>query len=275
MGLKLQDVPASAGWRWVADSFTEYFRHPVVYVGMFVTFLLANIGLLVVFSVASSISPLLLTAGTVVMVGITPLLTLAYMMGVHDSLQGRFLHTGIYFRPWLQREPDRRKALSVLMLAFAVATFAALAMAGVLNDDNVAMRQMREAMGNDKTTQEELLRVLESDAATELRLRFLIAISVVSIPFWFAPALVFWSGQSAGQALFSSVLALWRARGAFAIYTLCSLGAVMAIGLVMQLLGMLLGPAFVSLLLMPLVLMLPAIFYISVYFSFRDCFGEP
>ncbi|MBN8510527.1 MAG: hypothetical protein J0L57_18190 [Burkholderiales bacterium] len=41
-----------------------------------------------------------------------------------------------------------------------------------------------------------------------------------SVPFWQAPPLVYWQGQGVAQALFSSTLALWRRKGAFAVYAL-------------------------------------------------------
>ena len=46
-------------------------------------------------------------------------------------------------------------------------------------------------------------------------------------------------------------------------------------GLVTGLLVGLLGPSAAGLLVTPLGLVLSAAFYVSLYFSFRDCFGEP
>ena len=42
--------------------------------------------------------------------------------------------------------------------------------------------------------------------------------TLLSIPYWFAPALVHWGGQGVGQSLFSSTLALWRNKGAFTTF---------------------------------------------------------
>ena len=52
----------------------------------------------------------------------------------------------------------------------------------------------------------------------------------LSIPFWHAPALVHWQGQSVGQALFSSTLALWRCKGAFFAYSLAWTAVIVIFG---------------------------------------------
>ena len=44
------------------------------------------------------------------------------------------------------------------------------------------------------------------------------------MPFWHAPALVYWGGQTVGKSLFFSTVACWRNKGAFAVYALDWLG---------------------------------------------------
>ena len=57
------------------------------------------------------------------------------------------------------------------------------------------------------------------------------------MPFWHAPALVHWGDQGPAQALFSSTLAVWRSRGAFAVYLLSWLGIIVAFGVTTALLA--------------------------------------
>ena len=52
----------------------------------------------------------------------------------------------------------------------------------------------------------------------------------LSVPFWHAPALVYWQGQGVGQALFSSTLAVWRCKGAFLMYSLAWVGVIAIFG---------------------------------------------
>ena len=118
MGLKLQDVPASAGLRWVKQGVAEYFRSPMSYTGLFVTFLLIYIAVLALSSLlAAAIPPFAYLGGLVLLMGV-PLLTLAFQMGTESSLRGRVLSAAIYLAPWRQKEPDRRRALLVLLLSY-------------------------------------------------------------------------------------------------------------------------------------------------------------
>jgi hypothetical protein len=99
---------------------------------------------------------------------------------------------------------------------------------------------------------------------------------LLSVPFWFAPALVHWGGQSVGQALFTSTLALWRTRGAFTAYMLGWVGALLAVALAVVLVGLVTGArSALGLLTMPIGLIFTAAFYISLWPSFTDTFGAP
>ena len=98
--------------------------------------------------------------------------------------------------------------------------------------------------------------------------------SALSVPFWHAPALVHWGGQAVGQSLFSSTLAVWRAKGAFLVYGLGWLGCVTAFAFVGALvLGLLGQPQWAGLIGIPAGLVLSAVFYISLLFTFNDSFG--
>ena len=48
--------------------------------------------------------------------------------------------------------------------------------------------------------------------------------ALLSVPFWHAPALVWWHGQGLAQSLFSSTLACWRNKGAFTIFGVAWMG---------------------------------------------------
>jgi hypothetical protein len=99
-------------------------------------------------------------------------------------------------------------------------------------------------------------------------------IALLSVPFWHAPALVHWGGQSPAQALFSSTLAVWRSRGAFVVYLLSWLGIIVAFGVTTALLAGLLGAReMAGMLLLPSVLIFSTVFYVSLLFTFHDSFG--
>ena len=99
--------------------------------------------------------------------------------------------------------------------------------------------------------------------------------SLLSVPFWHAPALVVWGRQGPAQAMFSSTLAVWRARGAFVLYSLGWFVALGGGGVLASLLMALLGLGGVAvLLLMPMAILFTTAFYVSLYFCFADSFAN-
>ena len=96
---------------------------------------------------------------------------------------------------------------------------------------------------------------------------------LLGVPLWHAPALIVWGGQSVGQAMFSSTLALWRARGAFVLYGLGWMGVALAAMGLSSILGALLGNGTVAgLVIMPIGLAVTCAYYASLFFSFQGCF---
>ena len=71
--------------------------------------------------------------------------------------------------------------------------------------------------------------------------------ALLSVPFWHAPALVHWGGQGVAQALFSSTLALWRNKAAFALNGLLWFAAFMTMSGIVTLLFTALGSRFLTL----------------------------
>jgi hypothetical protein len=87
---------------------------------------------------------------------------------------------------------------------------------------------------------------------------------------------VLWGGQGVWQALFSSTLSLWRAKGAYLVYSLAWAGASVVLSLTVGLLAGALGARSAIVLLVPaLAITLSTAFYVSLWFSFVDCFGSP
>src|SRR5262249_44456764 len=100
---------------------------------------------------------------------------------------------------------------------------------------------------------------------------FAIFSALISVPFWYAPALVHWDHQSALKSLFFSVVACWRNKAAFTVYGLAWVG-VSIVGLIGLLLIALISPTMLALLVPPFVLVLGTVFYASLYFTYADCF---
>lgn len=263
MGLKLNDVPASAGMKWVGQALADFLRQPLGYSLLFIVFFIA-----------------LLLAGLVPAVGAgfllmaMPLLSLAYMMAAHGASKGEVPRPGVFLAPWRAPVPDRRRPLLALLLLHAALTSGAVWLGQGLSDGALG-EWFAAAYLQPDTPVEELNRLASQPGMVAGALSCLGLLIAVSLLYWFAPALVVWAGQGVGQALFSSALALWRARWAFLNYVVVWFGVTMGLLIVANFVALLAGQAVAALLVMPVQLMLTCTFYISLYHSFRDCFGEP
>jgi hypothetical protein len=97
----------------------------------------------------------------------------------------------------------------------------------------------------------------------------------LSLLFWHAPALVYWHGVAPIKSLFFSLVACLRNFWAFTVYSLVWLGAFIAMGMGVALVAALFGsPEAVTGIMFPMAMLMAAMFFTSIYFSFHDCFED-
>ena len=95
----------------------------------------------------------------------------------------------------------------------------------------------------------------------------------LSLMFWHAPALVHWYGISPVKSLFFSTVACLRNGGALLMFGLGWMGVIFVATLLVALMAMVTGSQQVAAaVLMPLGLLVTAMFSTSLYFTFRDSF---
>ena len=262
MPLSLKTVEPARGVRWIVDAWRLFLRRPLAFSGLLAAWFTAGI-------VLSSLLPVV---GSVIMLMSPPLVSLGFMIAGQSVLLDGPVGLRQLAEPLLT-DRTRRQALLVLCgiyaVAVMVATFGAMALA-----DETLTKLAQQQQASQPLSAKELLTLLSSDDMTEASIFFTVVMGVISAPFWHAPALVHWGGQSAAQSLFSSLLAVWRNKLAFAVYfaALTIGGSVAMFGLALlaikllplALVGLLLALAWVS---------IGAVFYLSVLFTFNDSFG--
>jgi hypothetical protein len=122
---------------------------------------------------------------------------------------------------------------------------------------------------------EDAAHALAEPALQRAMLSAAVLTSLISIPFWHAPALVHWGGQTVGQALFSSTLAVWRSKAAMTIYGLAWIGVLMAMSVLLSAVAsMTESPGLATFLAMLFNLVVSSAFYVSLLFTFNDSFGS-
>jgi hypothetical protein len=263
MQLHLQQVPAANGRVWIRHGFKIFQRQPLAFLGLMGLALLAS---------------LVLTAlpfvGPVLGLMAIPLCSLGFMLATHLVLQKQRPTAAVFLAP-LRLTPERRNRQLTLAASFAVIALGVILAANAV--DGEATQAVLELMAN-KGTPEELAKAAGDPRILWGALLRFGGLTLLSIPYWHAPALIHWGGHGVGQALFSSTLALWRNKGAFALNGLLWVAMLLALSglitLVFSILGLLqAAPVFM----MVAGMLLWAVFYASLYFSFVDCFmfGAP
>jgi hypothetical protein len=257
--LKLQTVPARHGALWVRQGFRVFFKHPMAFAALFAAFMFAVLVL--------ALLPLI---GPFMVLALLPLVSLGFMLATRIATEGGLPTPRVFIEP-LRVDRPRRLAMLQLGLIYAVATFTVMWLSDLV--DGGAFEALMDTMPAGQTQPEAIAAKLAAPGlALGLLLRFGLA-GLLSVPFWHAPALVHWDGHGCAKALFSSTLACWRNRGAFAVYSLVWLALILMFGMVGSLVFALLGQAqLFALAVVPMSLVFSTVFYVSLYFTFADCF---
>lgn len=263
MKLILKPVQARQGVQWVVQALKVFGRQPLGLAGLFGTFLFLALVLMLV--------PVI---GGVVVLAAVPLLGLVMMMGTAAVVRGQRALPGLYLAPF-RTDAVRRSRLLMLCAAYGALSLLVLLVSEAI--DGGKLNELQELMAagrDDARTREELQRLLADPQLLGGLYARVGLTALISIPFWHAPALVWWGQQSAAQALFSSTLAIWRSKGAFVSFVAAWVSLLgvsgLGLGLVLQALGL---SGLMGVLAMPLGLTLSVIFYASLYFMFVQTFG--
>ena len=261
MALSIRQAAPAEGMQWMRDAFRLFMRRPLPFTGMFVAFLV--VALLV------SIVPL---AGGLLMLMSLPLLSLGFMLASRAARTDLPLHPGLFVEA-LRGERPRRNAVLTLCASYALGTMLIMTLSEWIDGGSFERLQQLMAKGDEGRAEMEAI-LADPSLVWGLVTRFGLA-ACLSVPFWHAPALVYWQGQGVGQALFSSTLALWRCKGAFLIYSLAWVAVILVFGAIAALVFSLFDARqMAGLIAMPAGLMFSTVFYVSLLFTYEGCFSN-
>lgn len=258
--MKLQIVPAKQGVQWVKLGMRAFFKQPLALSGLFFMFL-------AVMSILSLV-PIL---GSALALMLLPAATLGLMAATQETAKGKFPMPSILISAFRAGRQQMR-AMLVLGTLYALGFLLVLAVSALADGGNFAKLYL---LGGTMTP--ELLQDGEFQLASLIAMGLYIPLSLM---FWHAPALVHWHGIEPVKSLFFSLVACLRNFWAFTVYGVVWMGAFMLIGMVVAIfVGLLGGPALAASILFPTAMLMAAMFFVSIYFTFRDCFeaslGEP
>ncbi|MEW6706818.1 MAG: BPSS1780 family membrane protein [Pseudomonadota bacterium] len=260
MALRLKTVAAPQGIQWVRAGFRLFARRPMAFSTLLLAFFFASL----------MVSVLLPLVGSVVSLMALPLLTMGYMIATRSALGGGLVHPGQLIEPLRTPGPQRKRLLQLCALYGGLTLLVLLGADLVMGD---AGERLRQVFTGEEVTPEEAGAIADDPRLLQGLALQAALITLLSVPFWHAPALVVWGDQGVAQALFSSTLAVWRCRGAFALYGLVWAGLVLGLGTLAALLFSLIGlPQMAPVAAVPIALMCMTVFYVTLYFTFVDSF---
>jgi hypothetical protein len=256
--MKLQTVPARQGALWVRQGFKAFAQHPVAFCGLFIPVLA---GMVLV-----NIVPMLVLFA----LPLVPLVSLGFMIASRTVIDGGKPTWGVFTAP-LRAPRPRVMALIQLGLIYAGALLLIMLL-GEWIDDGASQALVQSPAGPASAASAPPAMAPDPGALFELLLRLTLT-GLLAIPFWHAPALVHWDGHGCAKALFSSTIAVWRNRGAFAMHSLIWFAWIMGLGMLGGLLLSVLGqPQLLLTITLPISAVVVVVYYASLYFTFADCF---
>lgn len=253
--MKLHIVPARTGLLWVKLGIQTFWRQPLAMSGLFFMFL-------AMLSVVTAL-PII---GVALALVVLPAATLGLMAGTEQASQGKFPMPSILISGF-RTDAQRTRAMLVLGALYAVGFLSLMGLSALMDGGQFASLYL---IGGKVT--EELVMQSSFQAAMWFAMLLYVPLSLL---FWHAPALVHWHGMPPLKSLFFSAMAGYKNWGAFAVFGAAWMGLLMLAAITVSLIASLLGnPALAAMLMLPVALLIMAMFFSSLYFTFRDSFTD-
>ena len=253
--MQLQIVPARTGLTWAKQGIRIFFKQP-----------LAMSGLLFMFLAILSVASIVPVIGAALALALLPAATLGLMAAAQEAERGKFPMPAILATAF-RAGKQRAQAMMVLGVYYAAGFLLVLGASSLVDGGDFARLYL---MGG-KITEEAV-------TTPEFQLAMWTAMALylpLSLMFWHAPALVHWHSIAPVKAMFFSFMACWKNFRAFVTFGLVWMGLLTAVGLTITLVAALLGsPELAAVTLFPAMLIVVAMFFASLYFTFRDCFTD-
>lgn len=256
--MKLQIVPARTGLQWVQLGLRTFRSQPLALAALF--FLgMASMSLV-------TAVPLV---GPVIALALLPCISLTMMVAASEAAHGRKPTPALLLVAF---RSGSHHTHSMLMLGglYAAGFLLIIGASSLVDGGTFASVYMGQTPMSVELAEEP-----EFQSAMWLSMFLYLPLS---LSFWHAPALIHWHGVSPIKSLFFSFVGCIRNIGAYLVFGVCWMGLFIASGIVLAMvtgiLAMMIG-SIAGGLMVATALMLAAIFFTSIVFTFRDSFSPP
>ena len=251
--MKLNVVDARTGSKWARQGIRVFWKQPIAMSGLFFLFM-----------AIMSLSALLPVVGSFMALTLLPAATLGLMAATREVDLGKFpmpTILAIAFRA----SKERKRDMVILGLLYALGFVGVMGISALVDGGGFAKLYLVGGKLDAET-------IMDPNFQNAMWLSLLLYMPL-SMVFWHAPALVHWHGVPAIKSLFFSTVACLRNWRAFLVFGLMWTVIFMSTALLLSLVSGVVGDGeLASMTHLPAMLMLAAMFFCSVYFSFRDCF---
>lgn len=251
--MKLNIVPARTGIQWVKLGIQTFLRQPLALSGLFFMFM-----------AVMSIATLVPLIGSALALALLPAATLGLMAATQEATRGKFPMPSILATAF-RAGRERLSAMMVLGALYAAGFLLVMGISALFDGGKFARLYL---VGGQMSRE----LVSGSDFQTAMWVAMALYLPL-SLLFWHAPALVHWHGVPPVKSLFFSLVACMKNMGAFTLYGLTWVVVFVVAGIVITLLSALIGsPQVIGVVMVPAALLMAAMFFTSVFFTFRDSF---
>jgi hypothetical protein len=251
--MKLNIVPARTGLLWVRQGLRTFWRQPLALSGLFFMYFMTM-----------TLASLVPYVGMVLALALVPAATLGFIAATREASEGHFPMPSILLSAFRAGRQQAR-AMVMLGLLYALGFLAVIGASALVDGGQFA----RLSLVGGQLTRE----MVESAAFQNAMWTAMALYLPLSLLFWHAPALVHWHGVSPVKSLFFSLVACLRNFGAMVVFVLAWMGVFMAVGMLTMVVAAVLGqPELMGNIMFPAAMLLAAMFFSSIWFTFSDSF---
>lgn len=244
-------LSSAYGWAWLIQGWALFKRQPMTMLfWSLMTSLLINLSYLI---------PII---GQMALIIATPVIGFLALNACAHIERNQPVQLNMWLQPL--KSAEVKKAMFKLGLCYFLVCLAAGFIAVMPFSESLMV-----AMSSEEATPEQVMRAVQ--APMYLFGLFYVGISIL---FWHAPALMGWHGIPLKKALFYSMVACWRTKGALFIFGVCWAAIYFGAQFLASAMVSVFGASFAYFLLTPLNLLMMAYLYSCFYPIYRSVFGQ-
>jgi hypothetical protein len=223
-------------------------------------------GLFFMFMALLSVLAFIPYAGSFITMMMLPAATMGFMAAARQANLNQFPMPSVLLTGLSTQSPNR-KSMILLGLIYAVCFFVILAISALYDGGAFASLYLT---GN--SFSQETLSTSNFQNAMWVATALYLPLSAL---FWYSPALVHWNSEPVLKSLFFSFVACWSNWRAFLVYALTWSAVFIGVASGLALMSVVINDEqWMSFVLLPVMLLLAAMFFTSSYFTFIDCFTK-